>query len=130
MTDLLRVDGRSRDDMVGDVVFVHGLGGSADATWRRRRGALWPSLVANEHTDLAVWTLGYRNPAFGRGILSLDKQASAALDELRSEGLGDRPLVLIGHSRGGLLAKQMLAPEKVDEELSRATCAVVGVVFV
>jgi tetratricopeptide (TPR) repeat protein len=108
-----------------DVVFVHGLGGDAATTWRHGRdeSTSWPHWVGNEHADIGVWSLGYAaSPSklarifgwFGWAsrdaghAMALPDRAKQVADQLVKKGLGQRPLVFVGHSLGGLLTKQLL----------------------
>jgi hypothetical protein len=94
------------------VVFVHGLGGNAYATWQHnsRPGAWWPSWVADEGEGLAVWSLDYdASPSawLGRPMPIADR-ANNILALLDANKFGELPLILICHSLGGIVAKQML----------------------
>ena len=106
------------DDPVADVVFVHGIGGGWDKTWRHTKtGWSWPEWLADQNWDLAVWSLDYDVPPFGFGVLSLREHAKKALDRCRY--LGERPTVFIGHSMGGLLAKAMVVGAQEDASLDQ-----------
>jgi hypothetical protein len=108
-----------------DVVFIHGLGGDAFATWRHGKDdtASWPHWLGQEFPEVGVWSVGYSaSPSTwpqvrgwfskdhrdaGHGM-SLPDRALEVLDLMSNHGLGERPLFLICHSLGGLLAKQIL----------------------
>jgi pimeloyl-ACP methyl ester carboxylesterase len=119
-------DDREFDDRIGlsavagcesasrscDVVFVHGLGGGARSTWMTAGNAqsFWPAWIAADFPDVGVWTLGYQADvsAWTSESMPLADRGTAILEELVNEGIGDRPVVFIAHSMGGILAKQIL----------------------
>jgi protein SERAC1 len=94
-----------------DIVFVHGLTGSATTTWSLESGArtLWPRWLS-PFGD--VWILDYPADLFwwaGSGAsMPLPERARSVLDLLVNYGIGNRPLIFITHSLGGLLVKAML----------------------
>ncbi len=128
-SQLIRIGATAPDKSSGDVVFVHGLGGSSGGTWRSGKGGLWPAWIAADRSDLCVWTYGYENAKFGGGGLGIEEQAVQALDVFRTEGIGRRPTVLIGHSRGGLLLKQMLVLADEAKDHGEFVGGVRGIVF-
>ena len=108
-----------------DVVFVHGLGGDAFSTWRHGddESTSWPHWLAEENRQVCVWSLGYAaSPTkltgwkrwFNRGTrddgeaMPLVHRAAQTLNLMGQKGLGERPLLFICHSLGGLVAKQIL----------------------
>jgi pimeloyl-ACP methyl ester carboxylesterase len=95
------------------IVFIHGLDGDLSATWMSNRkdvSTLWPSWLG-EDTGCPVWLLGYGS-AMSRwraDAMPLPQQATAVLQRLSIEqSLLDGPLVLVGHSLGGLVIKTAL----------------------
>jgi tetratricopeptide (TPR) repeat protein len=133
-----------------DVVFIHGLGGDAFGTWRHDKGddTSWPHWLAEAFPDVGVWSLGHAaDPSKPLGLLaklvgkggrdagqgmSLPDRAVQVLDGMRLDKLfrGERPIVFVCHSLGGLLAKQILrqahdnAGNADPESISRRTAAV------
>jgi hypothetical protein len=130
----------------GDVVFVHGLGGDAFATWRHDRDESdsWPHWLGLKCPDVGVWSLGYAAsptlwarllPVIGLGSrdsgysMALPDRALQALDLMVRRGIGERPLLFVCHSLGGLLAKQLLrkssdSPDPRARQVANRTRAV------
>jgi hypothetical protein len=144
-----------------DVVFVHGLIGSAYGTWTAER-FVWPVQLEKDLNSnvcpVRVWTLDYNAPArqtdppkFLKRVLSFFSSKAEALSrgeqldislslkqraEFLCKGvlegddrLGDRPIVFVAHSLGGLIVKAMLEREWVtrgdESRILRNTKAVV-----
>lgn len=111
-----------------DVVFIHGLGGDAFGTWRHGDGddTSWPHWLARDFPDIGVWSLEHAaDPSkplgrlarlFGKGGrdagqgMSLPDRAVQVIDRMRLDKRfrGERPIIFVCHSLGGLLAKQIL----------------------
>lgn len=119
------------------VVFVHGLGGEARATWMCNSAdptTLWPVWIG-EDVGCNVWVAGYNaSPtAWVNETTSLADLGETLFAALQAEpGLKDQSLVLIGHSLGGLViksgmtqAEHLAAPQRL-QLLERIT----GVVFI
>lgn len=95
------------------IVFIHGLDGDVRSTWMsnpKDDATLWPKWLG-EDTQCPVWLLGY-GAAMSRwkgDAMALPRQATAVLECLASEpALTACPLVLVGHSLGGLVIKTAL----------------------
>ena len=96
---------------VCDVVFVHGLGGGSHSTWAGATAEdFWPTWIGADFANVGVWTLGYHADvsAWTSESMPLADRGTAILETLANEGIGERPVVFIAHSMGGVLAKQIL----------------------
>lgn len=120
MSELFCVSGCENPQRSGDVIFIHGLAGDAWGTWhyqdRRDRSDrdFWLTWLQNDLThkgiDVGVWTFGYDAARFqfsGSAMPRFD-QASNLLEFLQVREIGERPVVFVTHSMGGLLVKEML----------------------
>ncbi len=86
-------------------------GGVAWASSRTLDKTFWPRWLADEDPTLAVYVIGYDAPVSRwRGTaMHLTDQATNVLNRLLAEpALARGPLILIGHSLGGLIIKQLL----------------------
>jgi len=124
-----------RPDRKLDVVFVHGLGDNDVDAWRQKNApsTFWPSWLAEEFADIQVWTLRY--PAakfwFDGAAMALPDRATSILNYLSSCELGQRDLLFITHSLGGLVVKKLLQVSKTHKvaRFERVAAATRGVVF-
>jgi len=116
-----------------DVVFLHGLDGDPVKTWSfGSTDSFWPRWLAEDNPVAAVWLVGFDASASrwrGAAMGILDRAVNL-LALLQTKGIGERPLCLVGHSLGGLLAKQAIitAAHTAPEYRAFATNAK-GVVF-
>jgi len=128
-----------RTDRVADIVFVHGLAGSSHATWRhgaegRADHFFWPAELGGELPQCGVWSLGYEAgiiPWFGADGLPIEDRAVNLAHKLTTRGIGDRPLIFITHSMGGLMVKEIVVQSITagDQEWGRLVGNIVGIVF-
>ena len=99
-----------------DVLFLHGLAGEPFSTWtsagcHNKTRAFWPAWLCEDLARVRCHTVGYPASIFEQWAnkeMGLFERAKSILDLLESHSFGNRPLVLICHSLGGLLAKQLL----------------------
>ncbi|XP_036355213.1 protein SERAC1 isoform X3 [Octopus sinensis] len=133
---------RSKEPIYADVVFVHGLLGGPFKTWRQGGSdqkdiaeleesisqglytRCWPkSWLPQDCPHIRVLTVEYDTYLselsaicpFDREKRSLFVRAKLILQKLRKAGIGERPIIWIGHSMGGLLIKQMLLLDELME---------------
>jgi hypothetical protein len=110
---LMQVGGCDNPNRVANVVFVHGLGGSAQETWMAdaaNADTFWPTWVAADFPNVGVWTLGFAADVskWKAESMPLADRGNSVLEQLSNKGLGRRPLIFIVHSLGGIIVKQVL----------------------
>nr|CAB3265980.1 protein SERAC1-like [Phallusia mammillata] len=117
---------RSRLKPEADVVFIHGLMGGAFYSWRQQEGVsgseeertdCWPEdwiprdlpgcrvMCVEYDTELTEWKAMCPHEPETRTI---SFRSRTILDKMQRAGLGDRPIVWVAHSMGGLIVKHML----------------------
>ncbi|KAI8681779.1 DUF676 domain-containing protein [Fusarium keratoplasticum] len=102
------------DNCKADIVFVHGLTGNSDSTWRYENAELpWPEeFLARDISDCKILKYDYKISAIGcldNGALR--DLAADLLDELvnwRRDNESERPIIFVAHGLGGLLVKRIL----------------------
>ncbi|XP_057423567.1 uncharacterized protein LOC130717373 isoform X4 [Lotus japonicus] len=134
-----------------DVVFVHGLRGGPYKTWRisedksstvstlvekideeaGKLGTFWPGeWLSSDYPDARLFTLKYKSnlTQWSGASLPLQEVSSMLLEKLVAAGIGNRPVVFVTHSMGGLVVKQILhtAKERNFDNLVNST---IGIVF-
>jgi pimeloyl-ACP methyl ester carboxylesterase len=113
MADLFLI-AEARGPKSANAVLFHGLGGNAKTTWQARlddETSFWPAWLAQDIEGLSVYSVGYEAPVsrWRGSAMHLTDRATNVLAHLAVEpGLANDALILIGHSLGGLLIKQIL----------------------
>ena len=117
MAELLKITGCDNQSRKCDVVYIHGLMGHPKDTWTYKddlgkysSAEFWPEWLGQDCPEVGVWSLGYESSPSkwaGDNMAMIDR-ATNLLDHLDADDLGQRPLVFITHSLGGILAKQIL----------------------
>jgi pimeloyl-ACP methyl ester carboxylesterase len=108
MSELLSIHRSS--EPIGDVIFVHGLGGDAYDTWGFRGDSCWRKSISIVRPDLNIWSLSYRveSSEWRGGAMPLSDRAINVLALLDVHLPVDRFLIFVCHSLGGLLVKELL----------------------
>lgn len=125
------------EDPTADIIFVHGLGGSAFRTWSWKRlpENFWPAwLSEDEHLgSCRIHTFGYNSNFKGeaRGLDVVDFAKDLLLQMLNHPGgIGaDRPILFVAHSMGGLVVKKAYTLGKLDQRFTSLVSNVTGIVF-
>lgn len=143
---------RTSQPIKADVLFIHGLLGAAFKTWRQKDCDVteeekvdmedytecWPeSWLAADCPNLRVLSVEYDShlsdwkakcPAENQRK-SLAYRSRELLKKLKSAGVGERPVVWVAHSMGGLLVKKMLLDASNDPDLQGLMKNTKGVMF-
>src|SRR4051794_8937615 len=115
-----------------EVVFIHGLNGDAHTTWGFDREACWSTWIADAFPHVRIWSLEYRIRSswwFG-GAMPLYDRAVNVLATISADLTSNTKVIVVCHSYGGLVAKEMVraALETADEYRAFAE-RIVGFVF-
>nr|KAF6342027.1 serine active site containing 1 [Myotis myotis] len=141
---------RTSQPIKADVLFIHGLMGAAFKTWRQQDQALTEKVSGDETRYTTCWPktwLARDCPALR--IISVEYDTSLSdwrarcpterksiafrsnelLQKLRAAGVGDRPMVWVSHSMGGLLVKKMLLEASQNPEMNTVIDNTRGIIF-
>ncbi|KAL2974004.1 hypothetical protein AAZX31_14G078400 [Glycine max] len=134
-----------------DIVFVHGLRGGPYKTWRiaeeksstssplvekideeaGKLGTFWPGeWLSSDFPEARMFTLKYKTnlTQWSGASLPLQEVSSMLLEKLVAAGIGNRPVVFVTHSMGGLVVKQILHKAK-EERFDNLMKNTIGIVF-
>ncbi|KAF7669589.1 hypothetical protein LDENG_00173850 [Lucifuga dentata] len=151
---ILHPQTRGNQPIKADVLFIHGILGAAFKTWRQKDRNIveeeeatgskddytecWPkSWLAVDCPNLRVLSVEYDShlsdwkakcPAENQRK-SLAYRSQELLKKLKSAGVGERPVVWVAHSMGGLLVKKMLLDASEDPDMAGLLKNTKGIVF-
>lgn len=117
-----------------DIVFVHGIGGDCRYSWTDEKGFFWPPHLGDvaKLRDCRILSVDYPTSLHALDAvreLALEERAQNVRDKLKHAGVGERPYILVCHSMGGLLAKQVLVSLAAARGTERLWTALWGIVF-
>lgn len=95
------------------VIFIHGLGGHYKGTWScgRDKNVFWPAWLAENESDICVWSVEYESKVayfIDDTMAFKDRAANIAESLFIKKELKYGEIILIGHSMGGLIIKQII----------------------
>ncbi|XP_059885690.1 protein SERAC1 isoform X1 [Delphinus delphis] len=143
---------RTSQPIKADVLFIHGLMGAAFKTWRQQDNdqnltgkvsedetkytTCWPkSWLARDCPALRIISVEYDTSLSDwRARCPMERKSIAfrsneLLRKLRAAGVGDRPMIWVSHSMGGLLVKKMLLEASKKPEMSAIINNTRGIIF-
>lgn len=132
-------------DPNGDIIFVHGLGGTSKKSWcwNKDTDYFWPEWLAEEDglTSHRIFTFGYNSDVKGSAAnLNVIDFAKALLFQMKtfSDGhgqdgnrvpIGRQPIIFVAHSMGGLVVKKAYVLGKYDGDYAEVVSQTHGIVF-
>lgn len=113
MSELIKVCQSSNGETKRHAIFFHGLGGDAHKTWGTldNENEFWPQWLVNDIDSLSIWTVAYEASATkwkGTAMHLTDRAKNLLALLLAEPELQSGELILVGHSLGGLVIKQIL----------------------
>ncbi|XP_063773722.1 protein SERAC1 isoform X2 [Pseudophryne corroboree] len=150
---ILHPQHRTSQVIDADVLFIHGLLGAAFKTWRQQDRdqplddsaaqeddytECWPKdwlaadcptlrIISVEYdTHLSDWKA--KCPADNHRK-SMAYRSTELLNKLKTAGVGERPIIWVSHSMGGLLVKKMLVNASRDQDMQDLVKNTRGIAF-
>ncbi|KAM4694685.1 protein SERAC1 [Discoglossus pictus] len=144
---------RSNQPVKADVLFVHGLLGAAFKTWRQQDRdqpldentaqdedytECWPKAwLATDCPALRIISVEYDTHLsdwkakcpVDNHRKSMAYRSNELLTKLKAAGVGERPIIWVSHSMGGLLVKKMLIKASQDQNMHNFVKNTKGIVF-
>lgn len=138
MTNKLhKISGTDNPSRFGDVIFVHGLGGDPITTWHPKESDeienSWLDWLGLDIEPIGIWSVSYSAAPFKNqgDSMPLVDIATNIVDLLNDYRIGDRPIIFIAHSMGGLVVKQILrhANDFGNESWGRILSSTKGIIY-
>lgn len=107
---IVAIANTEKENRRGDVVFIHGLMGDGQSTWTSANDFYWPKELGADLQDVGVWVINYEAvPSDWQGsTLPIEGQSIRLLEALKNHKIGERRIIFVTHSLGGIIAKQMI----------------------
>lgn len=121
------------------VIFIHGLGGHYKDTWScgRDKNLFWPEWLADKASDVCVWSVEYESKVayFINDTMAFkDRAANIAESLFIKKEIKEGEIILIGHSMGGLIIKQIMriAQDRkyISDEANKLISRITGTAFI
>ncbi|KAF2121628.1 hypothetical protein BDV96DRAFT_641014 [Lophiotrema nucula] len=119
-----------------DLIAIHGLSGHPLGSWTHKQtGVMWlKDLLPDDLPNTRIMTFGYeakfRNFTGHQDLMNIATEFLCALEKLRgSREESDRPIFLVCHCLGGVVAKKALLISPNTDGHAKIQKAVVGVLF-
>lgn len=117
------------------IVFVQGLTGNRENTWKHRNGLFWPrDLLNHDFPKARIMTYGYEVDVFRSSMTCLDRiyengQSLGYSIVSQRIDCSNRPILFIAHSLGGLVCQQTLILSNTIDGLWQISSSSIGIVF-
>lgn len=121
-----------------NILFFHGLNGHYDKTWsggQAKKKEFWPTWLCSKDPELCIWSVEYESNTVtfnDPGMAFKDRAGNIAESIYIKAEFQQGEIILIGHSLGGLLIKQLirLSSDQSDRvEARNFLSRVTGVAF-
>jgi pimeloyl-ACP methyl ester carboxylesterase len=93
------------------IIFVHGLDGHVENTWKQadNDSIVWPVWLGEDLEHTSIWSVSYDAKKFGNDSMHLKQRGGSVFELLLTyPELQSGEIILVGHSFGGLVIKQLL----------------------
>lgn len=123
------------DTAAADIVFVHGLTGDRYESWADGPETFWPGWLAQQFPTCNIYTAGYDTELFYKALTgpgaSIQDLGAILADSLVSRPCAAPVLILVTHSLGGLVVKQMIRKccDSADSSFNEIARSVRGIAF-
>ncbi|KAJ6159875.1 hypothetical protein N7497_004412 [Penicillium chrysogenum] len=126
------------DDIVVDLIFVHGVNGGSQSTWTKNGdpSLFWPQEWLPKDQafhDVRIHTFGYASAISQGSVLNIPDFARSLLYSIHDSPVILReskvPLILVGHSMGGLVIKKAFIFAHDSEDMRPLVSRICAIFF-